>query len=159
MPLNINFQQIFLHLFNFVILGGGLYLLLYKPVVDFMNKREQYFSNLEKETQQALEQAKEKEAQYNEKLNQFNDEMAIKKVEAIKECEKLVDARIQSAKEEASHILEDAHIKAKMHHDKMVEQAKEEITDLALDAAKKMMTDQDIYSQFVQACNQGDLDE
>ncbi|MCI7802997.1 MAG: ATP synthase F0 subunit B [Floccifex porci] len=159
MPLNINFQQIFLHLFNFVILGGGLYLLLYKPVVDFMNKREQYFSNLEKETQQALEQAKEKEAQYNEKLNQFNDEMAIKKVEAIKECEKLVDARIQSAKEEASHILEDAHIKAKMHHDKMVEQAKEEITDLALDTAKKMMTDQDIYSQFVQACNQGDLDE
>lgn len=159
MPLNINFQQIFLHLFNFVILGGGLYLLLYKPVVDFMNKREQYFSNLEKETQQALVQAKEKEAQYNEKLNQFNDEMAIKKVEAIKECEKLVDARIQSAKEEASHILEDAHIKAKMHHDKMVEQAKEEITDLALDTAKKMMTDQDIYSQFVQACNQGDLDE
>ena len=159
MPLNINFQQIFLHLFNFVILGGGLYLLLYKPVVDFMNKREQYFSNLEKETQQALEQAKEKEAQYNEKLNQFNDEMAIKKIEAIKECEKLVDARIQSAKEEASHILEDAHIKAKMHHDKMVEQAKEEITDLALDTAKKMMTDQDIYSQFVQACNQGDLDE
>lgn len=159
MPLNINFQQIFLHLFNFVILGGGLYLLLYKPVVDFMNNREQYFSNLEKETQQALEQAKEKEAQYNEKLNQFNDEMAIKKVEAIKECEKLVDARIQSAKEEASHILEDAHIKAKMHHDKMVEQAKEEITDLALDTAKKMMTDQDIYSQFVQACNQGDLDE
>ena len=159
MPLNINFQQIFRHLFNFVILGGGLYLLLYKPVVDFMNKREQYFSNLEKETQQALEQAKEKEAQYNEKLNQFNDEMAIKKVEAIKECEKLVDARIQSAKEEASHILEDAHIKAKMHHDKMVEQAKEEITDLALDTAKKMMTDQDIYSQFVQACNQGDLDE
>lgn len=159
MPLNINFQQIFLHLFNFVILGGGLYLLLYKPVVDFMNKREQYFSNLEKETQQALEQAKEKEAQYNEKLNQFNDEMAIKKVEAIKECEKLVDARIQSAKEEASHILEDAHIKAKMNHDKMVEQAKEEITDLALDTAKKMMTDQDIYSQFVQACNQGDLDE
>ena len=159
MPLNINFQQIFLHLFNFVILGGGLYLLLYKPVVDFMNKREQYFSNLEKETQQALEKAKEKEAQYNEKLNQFNDEMAIKKVEAIKECEKLVDARIQSAKEEASHILEDAHIKAKMHHDKMVEQAKEEITDLALDTAKKMMTDQDIYSQFVQACNQGDLDE
>lgn len=46
-----------------------------------------------------------------------------------------------------------------MHHDKMVEQAKEEITDLALDTAKKMMTDQDIYSQFVQACNQGDLDE
>ena len=33
MPLNINFQQIFLHLFNFVILGGGLYLLLYSQLL------------------------------------------------------------------------------------------------------------------------------
>ena len=31
-PLNIDFQQILLHLLNFAILGGGLYLLLYKPV-------------------------------------------------------------------------------------------------------------------------------
>ena len=31
MPLNINFQQILLHMFNFVILAFGLYMLLYKP--------------------------------------------------------------------------------------------------------------------------------
>ena len=29
MPLNIDFQQVLLHLFNFVILGGGLYFLLW----------------------------------------------------------------------------------------------------------------------------------
>lgn len=31
-PLNIDWQQILLHLFNFAILVGGLYLLLYNPV-------------------------------------------------------------------------------------------------------------------------------
>ena len=37
-PLNIDFQQILLHLLNFAILGGGLYLLLYKPVVTALRK-------------------------------------------------------------------------------------------------------------------------
>ena len=31
-PLNVDWQQILLHLFNFIILFGGLWLLLYKPV-------------------------------------------------------------------------------------------------------------------------------
>ena len=35
-PLNINWQQILLHLFNFIILAGGLYILLYKPVKNFI---------------------------------------------------------------------------------------------------------------------------
>ena len=33
MPLNIDWQQILLHLLNFAILFAGLWLLLYKPVV------------------------------------------------------------------------------------------------------------------------------
>ena len=39
-PLNIDWQQILLHVLNFVILFGGLYFLLYKPVKNFMAKRE-----------------------------------------------------------------------------------------------------------------------
>ena len=31
-PLNVDWQQILLHWMNFVILTGGLYFLLYKPV-------------------------------------------------------------------------------------------------------------------------------
>ena len=40
MPLNINWQQILLHLLNLVILAVGLYLILYKPVKKFMQKGE-----------------------------------------------------------------------------------------------------------------------
>lgn len=42
-PLNIDWQQILLHLMNFVILAGGLYFLLYKPVKAFMDKRAAYY--------------------------------------------------------------------------------------------------------------------
>ena len=41
-PLNINFQQILLHLLNFVILAGGLYFLLYGPVKKFMDGRQKH---------------------------------------------------------------------------------------------------------------------
>ena len=44
-PLNIDWQQILLHLLNFAILAGGLYLLLYKPVKAFLAKRERFYQD------------------------------------------------------------------------------------------------------------------
>ena len=46
-PLNVDWQQILLHLFNFIILFGGLWLLLYKPVKNFMAKREAYYKDMD----------------------------------------------------------------------------------------------------------------
>ena len=46
-PLNIDWQQILLHFFNFSILVGGLYLLLFKPMKDFMAKREQHYQAID----------------------------------------------------------------------------------------------------------------
>ena len=45
MPLNIDFMQILLHMLNFVILAGGLTLLLFKPVKKFMAERKKYFED------------------------------------------------------------------------------------------------------------------
>ena len=49
MPLNIDLQQICLHLFNFTLLLAILYFLLYQPVKDFMAKRrsEEHTSELQ----------------------------------------------------------------------------------------------------------------
>ena len=46
MPLNIDPVQILLHLLNFVILAGGLTLLLYRPVCRFLEERRAYFERL-----------------------------------------------------------------------------------------------------------------
>ena len=46
-PLNIDWQQILLHVFNLIILTGGLYFLLYQPVTAFMKKRQEYYAGPE----------------------------------------------------------------------------------------------------------------
>ena len=82
MPLNINFQQILLHMFNFVILAFGLYMLLYKPVVAFMKKREDHFADLEKQAQEAKSQAEATLAEYNAKLAGADEEIRQKNAAA-----------------------------------------------------------------------------
>ena len=49
MPLNIDFQQILLHMLNFVILFAGLSLLLYTPVRRFLQKRRDTIASKEAE--------------------------------------------------------------------------------------------------------------
>ena len=56
-PLNIDWQQILLHLLNFVILAGGLYLLLYKPVKTFMEKRQLYYQEQDAKAAKTLADA------------------------------------------------------------------------------------------------------
>ena len=69
-PLNIDWQQIILHLLNFAILAGGLYFLLYHPVRKFMDQREEHYRQMETEAQQRLDQAKATEEEYRQQLKQ-----------------------------------------------------------------------------------------
>ena len=64
MPLNIDFVQILLHMLNFVILAGGLTLLLFRPVKKFMAERKKYFEDKEKEIAEGLEKNESLKAEY-----------------------------------------------------------------------------------------------
>ena len=68
MPLNIDFQQICLHLLNFAILFTGLYLILYKPVKDFMNKRQEHYKDMEKKADDNKAEAEELKKSYEERI-------------------------------------------------------------------------------------------
>ena len=46
-PLNIDWQQILLHLFNFAILAAGSICCSTKPVRQFMEKREAHYREME----------------------------------------------------------------------------------------------------------------
>ena len=67
-PLNIDWQQILLHLLNFVILAGGLYLLLYKPVLAFMEKRQAYYREHDRQLADAQKELEELAVTATEKL-------------------------------------------------------------------------------------------
>ena len=83
-PLNIDWHQILLHLFNFTILAGGLYLLLYKPVKDFMDKRTAYYQGLEDAANEKLSHASALEADYQSRMDSAEDEITRMKAKAVK---------------------------------------------------------------------------
>ena len=63
MPLNIDFQQIFLHLLNFTILFAALDLLLYRPVKAFMDARAAGYAEKDRQARETLEEAERVELQ------------------------------------------------------------------------------------------------
>ncbi|MBD5471169.1 MAG: ATP synthase F0 subunit B [Lachnospiraceae bacterium] len=138
-PLNIDWQQILLHLFNFAILAGGLYFLLYKPVKSFMDQRIAYYAGMEKEAADKIEQAKAQEQEYQKRLENADLEISRKKEQAAKDAEKIAATILDDANKQKEHILEEAQKAAAHEKEKMIQDAKEEIVGLAMAATVKML--------------------
>ena len=130
-PLNIDWQQILLHLLNFAILAGGLYLLLFKPVKAFMEKRESYYQNMDSEAKQKLQDAEALKDSYTRQLDSAAQEIAQKKADAQKAIEASRSEQLKAAKDEADRILQAARANTEREHDKMLRDAQKEMADLA----------------------------
>ena len=100
-PLNIDLQQILLHLLNFTILAFGLYFLLYKPVKDFMAKREAHYAAMDAEAEEHLAKAKESEELYRARLDSAEGEIAELRRSAAADMERLSEQRSREAEAEA----------------------------------------------------------
>ena len=107
-PLNIDWQQILLHLFNFTILFGALYILLYKPVKDFMEGREAHYADMDSKAEQALADAENSKASYEKKEKEFDEEVRAEKNRLSKEIEAERERRLAAARGEAEKIISDA---------------------------------------------------
>ncbi|MDD3612927.1 MAG: ATP synthase F0 subunit B [Clostridiales bacterium] len=156
LPLNIDLQQILLHLFNFTILAFGLYLLLYNPVKKFMREREDYYLGLDQNAVEKLESAEGMEATYKEKLDKAEIEIAQMKAQAVKEAQEAADLVIEKAKKEAEDLLKDARDTAMRERKKILADTQEEIASLAYTAAKRMVAQSATESldQFLHAVKQ-----
>lgn len=139
LPLNINFQQVFLHMFNFIILTGGLYFLLYKPVKEFMEKRKAYYADLEKDTQEKMTQANLLKEQYEGKLAKADEEIREMKSAAARETQRNKEAEIARTKKEAQAILQKAQAQGEEEKERILAQAQGEIADMAAEATRKLL--------------------
>lgn len=150
-PLNIDWQQILLHLFNFAILAGGLYLLLYRPVKKFMEQRQNHYESMHQQAQQDREQAEKLKAEYEDKLSQVETAITQRKAEAEQELSQLRSQRVAEAKQEADAILAKARENAKREQEELVSSASKELVDMAVTAAEKIAlgADGDPYEQFL----------
>lgn len=158
MPLNIDWQQILLHLFNFVILFAVLYFLLYKPVKQFMEKRTEYYKDLDMQADAKLADSERLREEYENKLNTVQGEIAEQKEKAHKELEIANAARIKRAEEEAAKIIADAHGVIEQERANMLSKAQNEIADMVASATEKIVLQSDTaesYEQFFAAAERG----
>ena len=146
-PLNIDWQQIILHLLNFAILAGGLYFLLYRPVRKFMDQREEHYRQMETEAQQRLDQAKKTEEAYHQQLKQADEEIRQEKAQAQQTMKRAAQQRMDEADKQA----------AERYHDKAVQDTQKELQELAVTAAEKLVlqSDGDALDQFLDAAERG----
>ena len=156
MPLNINIQQILLHALNFVILAVGLYVLLYGPVVKFMEKRRAYFADMEKEAQEKQKKLDELEKEYTEKLENVNDEIHKLHAEAMEKLDEEKKLSLEHAKAEADDIVAAAQRQAQAEKEKALRSTRREIAGMVADAAEKLMinkntpeNDSALYDRFI----------
>lgn len=138
-PLNIDWQQILLHFFNFALLAAGLYFLLYAPVKKFMDKRTAEYEAMNKEAEDKLQEAKDIKATYEQQLANASDEIRVKKNEADKKAQDSALTIISSAQEKADKIVADAKDSAELERKKIIDSAKNDIAQLAAEAAEKVV--------------------
>ncbi len=158
MPLNIDFQQILLHMFNVVLLFGILYLLLYKPVKDFMDKRVKEYADMDAEAKEALGKAKQEQETYEQKLQSVYKEIARLRETAVKERETEVAQILESANAQAASILAKARAEGAAEHDRLIQSAGSELRDMITSAAQKLTYKDvsDAYDSFLNAGNKTD---
>ncbi len=155
-PLNIDWQQILLHAFNLVILAGGLYFLLYKPVTAFMEKRQVYYAGLEADAQEKLRAAEQKEQEADARLSGMQAEAEQLRAEALKQADAEAAARLAAAEEEKKKLLAAARAQAAREKDAMLREANEKLGALVSNAVDKLVSDtDDPYADFLHAVKRG----
>lgn len=161
MPLNIDWQQILLHLLNFVILFAILYFLLYKPVKDFMQKRMDYYKNLDEEAKNNLEKAQEQKQLYEDKIANIEEEINNTKKDAFKKTEEMSKEAILNAQNEAEKIISAAKEKAQKEYTKIINDAQSEIEGMVIKATQKLVHKQDteVFDEFLESVSRGEADE
>lgn len=162
LPLNIDWQQILLHLFNFVLLFGILYFLLYKPVKDFMDKRTEYYKKIDDDAKTNFETSEKVKEEYLKKLAGAEEEISAKKAKTHKEMEEKNALKIKQAEKQAEQIIMDAHQTLEKERAKMLKQAQEEISDMVVTATEKIVlqsSTSESYEQFLTAVERRGEDE
>lgn len=159
MPLNIDWQQILLHLFNFFLLLAILTHFVYEPVLAFMKKRQEHFKEIEDNYENKNREV-DKLIDKNKKMFENTDsEIKEYKAKRIEEVSNLVQEKINEANKESDRIIEQAKKKADLEYKKVLENANKDIRKMAVEATKKLVyKDKDDFDDFVDHFQMGDED-
>ena len=139
LPLNIDLQQILLHLLNFTLLFAIFYLLLYKPVKKFMEDRSNYYKEMDEKAKKDLETAEKTKEKYLQQLENIEKEIDEKNQVAHRQSEELSEQMLRQAREEADNIIAKAKEEASRERTKIINSASDEISDMVTAATARML--------------------
>lgn len=155
--LGIDIQQILLHLFNFAVLGIALNYLLYQPIVDFIEKREEYYKDLENKTQSNYLESEKILKEHNEKLQNIEDEAKQIKSDILMEADIEAKRKKELAQEEADKIIDDSKVLAQREKETLIRNTKKNLKGVIVEAATKLaLQDKDAYNDFVEHLDEED---
>ena len=151
MPLNIDWQQILLHWMNLAILTGGLYFLLYKPVKQFMEKREAHYREQARQAEQTLEEAEALKAACQAKLDGADAEIREARLKAQQAAQQSAEAQLAQAQEQARQLVAKARTEAEQSREQALLASQKELRELAAAAVKKLAAKPgtDPFDQFL----------
>lgn len=130
---------LWIQMVNFLVLIFILYVLLYKPILKIIDKRESVIDE-SKERVRSLEQAAgDKMAQYDEQLRQARSEAAGQRDELKEEGSQTAKQIMQAARDEIAETISD--LKAKMEREREEARAilREKTKDIALEISEKVL--------------------
>jgi len=159
MPLNIDFQQVLLHMLNSLVLFSVLYFVLYKPVKDFMAKREQHYREMDDAAKAKVADSEKLYADYRAKYDALSGDIAADRSRMMEEAEADRARTIDQAKKDAEQILDKARQQADMEKNRILAAVSDDARDIIADAARNILTcdPSQVYDEFLAAAKEQKL--
>ncbi len=161
LPLNIDIQQILLHMLNFVILAGGLYFILYAPVKKFMDQREAHYAEMDQAAADKLAEAEKLAASHQAQLDKVEDELRERRAESQKIAQAAAQQQLDRAQQQADQIIAGARKSAESIRAKAVADSQKELKELAMAVAEKLAlgSSRDAFDEFLNLAEEGKRNE
>ena len=120
-------------------LNMALILLLYKPVKNFMAKREAYYKDMDKAAAEKLAAAENEQQKYSGLIGKAQDEAAELKKKAMADADAAAKAHLDEAEQEKQRILADAKRAALAEKNKVLQEANAQIEEMVSAAVDKLL--------------------
>jgi F-type H+-transporting ATPase subunit b len=138
-PLGIDPALLIAYLINFVILFFLLRLFLYRPVLNMLAERRQKIQESLEQANKARQQAEVERTEFQRELEQARKTSQEATARVVQETEKMREAILAEAREEAEQIREQARQQIEVERQQAMADLQRQVADLAVELARKVI--------------------
>ena len=160
LPLNIDWQQILLHVFNFIILATVLTFVLFKPVRKFMREREEKYKTAAEEHAKKKAEIAEMEEERKARIAGLDAELEAHRQQVLAQAETRGRQLVEQAEDEARGIIAESRKRSEEERAAYLAGAGGEIADMVVKSAEKLLvvgsspeSDRALYDSYLKTAD------